>query len=523
MKKLNILMLCVVVLYVTGCSCDTWVKFWGGEPEFECASHWAWKGKEPIQESVLHPCATPSIAKTMRSYPAREVVSLEKMAPKEVWVNQPFDYRIKVTNLTDTPLQNVMVKDCVPENLVIKDTEPKAAKMEKGDIHWVLGNLGANASQMITVNALASGRGTISSCAEVFYDSPICARITVVEPKIQLSKTAPVEVLQCDRIPLRYVIANTGTGHACDITIKDKLPAGLMTASNQDELTFAVKALAPGTSQEFRAMVDATKTGKFASKAVAMSQGIGKVESNLTETTVHKPVLAVTESGPASNYIGRPLKYEIIVANKGDGIAKDTVLEAMIPEGVRFEAATKGGRFTHSSPGKVTWNIGSLKPDETRKVTMTLSFDSAGALRTRAVARAYCAETVSDSAQTLLSGISAILIEVVDVSDPIEIGQNEVYVITVTNQGSKTGTNIQVSCMLEEGMQYISSIGPTAGTITGKALNFAPLPSLEPKARSTWRVTVKAIGTGDMRFKVIMNSDQLKRPVEETEATMFYE
>jgi uncharacterized repeat protein (TIGR01451 family) len=114
------------------------------------------------------------------------------------------------------------------------------------------------------------------------------------------------------------------------------------------------------------------------------------------------------------------------------------------------------------------------------------------------------------------------LIEVVDVSDPIEIGQNEVYVITVTNQGSKAGTNIQVSCMLEEGMQYISSIGPTAGTITDNALNFAPLPSLEPKARSTWRVTVKAIGAGDMRFKVIMNSDQLERPVEETEATMFY-
>jgi uncharacterized repeat protein (TIGR01451 family) len=345
----------------------------------------------------------------------------------------------------------------------------------------------------------------------------------VVEPRIKLAKTAPAEVLQCDRIPLKYVITNTGTGYACDITIKDELPDGLMAPDKSNEITFLVEALSPGTSQEFRATVDATKTGKFASRAVAMSQSIGKAESNITETTVRKPILAVTESGPASNYLGRPLKYEIIVANKGDGIARDTVLEAMIPEGVRFEAATEGGRFTHSSPGKVTWNIGSLRPDETRKVTMTLSFNSAGALMTKAVARAYCAETVSDSAETLLSGISAILLEVVDVSDPIEVGQRETYVITATNQGSREGTNIIIACKLESGMEYVSSTGPTPGKVLGDEITFAPLNMLAPKAQASWRVSVKAIGVGDKRFKVVMNTDQLERPVEETEATMFYE
>ena len=35
-------------------------------------------------------------------------------------------------------------------------------------------------------------------------------------------------------------------------------------------------------------------------------------------------------------------------------------------------------------------------------------------------------------------------------------------------------------------------------------------------------VVVKAIKPGDVRFRVTMNSDQLTRDVEETEATKFY-
>ncbi len=43
------------------------------------------------------------------------------------------------------------------------------------------------------------------------------------------------------------------------------------------------------------------------------------------------------------------------------------------------------------------------------------------------------------------------------------------------------------------------------------------------KLPGEWRVTVKAASVGDVRFKTVMNSDQLgSRPVEETEATTFY-
>ena len=107
--------------------------------------------------------------------------------------------------------------------------------------------------------------------------------------------------------------------------------------------------------------------------------------------------------------------------------------------------------------------------------------------------------------------------------DPIELGEHETYVITTTNQGTTVGTNISVVCTLEDNVEYSSSSGPTTASVQGNTVTFMPLARLEAKASATWHVMVKAKKPGDVRFQVSINSDQLSRPVTETEATELYE
>jgi uncharacterized repeat protein (TIGR01451 family) len=268
-------------------------------------------------------------------------------------------------------------------------------------------------------------------------------------------------------------------------------------------------------------MVDASKPGKYSSVATATWQDT-KAESDMPATMVSQPVLAISESGPEKEYVGRSVTYEIVVSNRGDGIAKDTIVEAWLPENVQFESATESGQFTHMSPGKVTWNLGTLAPNESRKVSVTFMSEQTGSMGTKLVAKAYCAESVSSSAETIVAGIPGILLEVIDRMDPVEVGQNEIYTITVTNQGSAADTNIRVICELENGMEYVSSSGPTTGALSGNKIEFAPLSSLASKERASWQVTIRAASAGDMRFKTSLTSDQLTRSVEETEATNFY-
>ena len=107
--------------------------------------------------------------------------------------------------------------------------------------------------------------------------------------------------------------------------------------------------------------------------------------------------------------------------------------------------------------------------------------------------------------------------------DPIEVGAQSSYVITVTNQGSAVGTNIVIKCTLPAEMELVSTTGPTKETVRAKVVTFAPLKSLAPKAKATYRVIVKGVKTGDVRFRVSLTSDQMTSPASETESTHIYE
>ena len=124
--------------------------------------------------------------------------------------------------------------------------------------------------------------------------------------------------------------------------------------------------------------------------------------------------------------------------------------------------------------------------------------------------------------ETQVSGIPAILLEVVDLQDPVEVGGSVVYEIRVTNQGTAALTQVKLLCALAETQEFVSGEGVTPVSAEGGKVSLSPLARLEPKAEVAWRVTVKAVGQADARFRVDLTSDQFTRPVEEWEATSQY-
>jgi uncharacterized repeat protein (TIGR01451 family) len=253
---------------------------------------------------------------------------------------------------------------------------------------------------------------------------------------------------------------------------------------------------------------------------VAQSTTDLRAESFETTTVVSLPVLNISKTGPEKLYIGRPVTYEITVTNTSDVAARDVVVEDTIPEGMTSVKATAGAKLTTS---KLIWELGTLEPKTSESLRISYVPTKPGALVNDATASAYCTEPVTASVRTFVTGIPAVMLEVVDIEDPVRIGNRASYMISVTNQGSATSTNIRIACILEDNVQYVSSAGATAGSLVGDTVRFLPLGSLAPQDKAVWRVVVAAVRPGDVRFKVIMNSDELTRPVEEAEATHLYE
>lgn len=245
---------------------------------------------------------------------------------------------------------------------------------------------------------------------------------------------------------------------------------------------------------------------------------VGTIAVGAADTAKAAPAVELSKVCPNLRYLGRSADFEITITNRGNSAAYNVVVTDVIPAGLEFVRADNSGV---RESGKIVWRVGTMQAGESRTLKSTFLCNRIGKFKNRATVT-YCAEE-SQECEMEVKGIAAILLECVDDPDPIELGSNLTYTVTVTNQGSAVGTNIAVNCTLPPEQEYVSSNGPTQATANGKSVAFAPVPTLAPKAKAVFRVTVKGVGVGDTRFQVEMKSDQIETAVMETESTHIYE
>ncbi|MBA4039265.1 MAG: hypothetical protein C0468_02875 [Planctomyces sp.] len=439
--------------------------------------------------------------------------------PREVRAGQEFTYDIQVTNLTNNELQNVILNSESITNLTPIRSEPAFTRAPDGDTVWLLGNLPARSTRDIRVTSRAESVGDSSICLAVAYNNVLCANVLVVQPALALTKTAQAQLLLCDVLTLEYVVTNTGSGVAEGVRLRDTFPQGLVTTDDQQSIDVDVGDLAAGQSRTVRVTAKAARTGTFSSPAQASSAGGLTASAPATTTVVRQPVLAITAQCTENLFAGRTGTYAFTVRNTGDAPSENTVVEVSLPANMTVQGAVEGGTVAGST---IRYNVGTLTAGQERVVSASVKPGAIGSYRVEATAGGECANPVNTSCQTVVSGIPAILLEVIDTEDPIEVGAETTYVIEVTNQGSAPGTGIRILADLPGQQQFVSASGVTAGSASGARVTFAPLASLAPGAKAAWRITVKAANPGDVRFKIIMTSDQFTTPVEETEATNLY-
>ncbi|MEN0019345.1 MAG: hypothetical protein AAF747_00515 [Planctomycetota bacterium] len=445
-------------------------------------------------------------------------IAVHTVMPVEVQRNELFEYSYFVNNLNNGTLQNVILTVTETENLRIDAASP-AATRSGNTVFWNLGDLAGCDTVEVKVRASASDLGVASNCVEVAYNNVLCASTVVVEPALTLAKTATPRAMLCDPIVYTYTVCNTGTGVASNVVVTDTLPAGV-TVNGSNTITREFASLAAGQCQEFSVTADSANTGEFASVATATAAGGLQASSERPSTAVVQPVLTLTSDCRGQQFIGRPVTYDLTLRNGGNGESANTTVFATVPAGSTFSSATNGGTLQGN---RVVWNLGTVNPGADSNFSFTVSPAGSGSLTMNAEAVGVCADTVVTDCTTEVVGIPAILLECVDLTDPVELGTQTTYVISVTNQGSATDRNVRVVVELPTEQRFVSASGATAATADGQTITFAPLPSLAPGERREFRVTIEAVGAGDVRFAVTMTSDEFTRPIQETESTNQYE
>lgn len=229
--------------------------------------------------------------------------------------------------------------------------------------------------------------------------------------------------------------------------------------------------------------------------------------------------LSVDCAAPAEVITGRPLEICLNVRNDGNVPEPKATVTLPIPQGATVTRTTEGGT---ALDGNVKWEIADLAPAATKQVCATLATRQPGRWSFAPTASSATVKPVQSACESRIIGLAAILLEVVDLEDPIEVGKEVTYEIRVTNQGTAADAKVLIICTLPDSQGFVSGTGPTAVLAENKTVIMEPLPRLEAGATATWRVVVKALQAADARFKVELSSDQFQQAITEGESTRQY-
>jgi len=447
------------------------------------------------------------------------VLAVDKSAPAEVQAGRPFDYTIRVTNLTDGALEDVTIYDQLDQGFTMSNSSPRGMMEDGADgrAMFDLGRLNAGETKTITVTGSAEAPGTLESCASVSYTLPVCTTVLVVQPALAITKTAPATVTVCDPIPVRIVVTNAGTGEARNIRVRDSLPAGLLTTDGRNAIEIDGGTLAAGQSREFTVNLKADRAGSFANVANATADGDLEARSASTTTVVTQPELALESDCPEGILIGREATFRFTLTNSGDTVANGTTLTAGLPAGSTFSNATEGGA---NDGGRVTWNLGNLAAGASRSVNMTVRSGAAGTLATTATATATCAQQVTADCSVPVQGVPDIGTSVEDFNGVVLVGDNHTYTYLVKNQGQVNLTGIRLRATLTEGSEFVSSTAATPPRVAGRNLEFA-VGDLAPGQERTFTITIVGRTAGEQGIDSETSCNELKRTVRHDEQVTY--
>ncbi len=310
-------------------------------------------------------------------------------------------------------------------------------------------------------------------------------------PALTVEKIAPAEIQVGKEASFQVRIRNVGQVAAHDLIVLDRVPRGTRfvnavpqaSEAPDGQLMWQLGSLAPDAETTVTMLVLPTAEGEIGSVAQVLFQTHASARTIST-----RPELTVTHSGPQKVLIGESVVLDITVSNPGSGAATGVVLEENIPEGL-----------SHPAGRELEYEVGVLKPGESRRLQLTLKAAKAGVVENTIYLRGegnlvaqdtITMEVVAPSLQVSLSGPRLRYLE-----------REATYDVNVANPGTAIARDIELVTYLPKGMRFLSADHKGQYEPQNHAVYWS-LEELPPQQSGVAKLTLMPSETGQQRLNV---------------------
>ncbi len=345
----------------------------------------------------------------------------------------------------------------------------------------------AQATNQVTAGQLFINEAVITNATTLpgggRNEGPITgtAPITFTAPDLTIVKTGPLTATAGTTFVYTLTVSNVGgltSTTAANVTVSDALPgypanltfvsADPAPASGPNPLTWNLGAFAPGASQTIRITVTVPATSTFTplvNTAVVSTTTTEPITSNNTSTittvvTTNTDVLVYKEATPTPVNAGDILTYFIGITNLGPSAAQNVVLTDVLPLSVTLQTVTPA--TATQSGNQIGWNFGTLLPNETRRVTVTVLVNPA--LTTPIANTALITTTTPETTTTNNTSTVTTPVTIQTDLEVTKYGPTDVtagvpftYALVVTNTGPAQATSVSLTDTLPAGATFVSA------------------------------------------------------------------
>jgi hypothetical protein len=473
-------------------------------------------------ESTGQPIASIAPEQTVRAdadtSSTEPAIKMEWTGPSAVKVGVPVDYILTVRNIATIPIQKVIVQVRVPVGATVLGAEPKAEGAENVLV-WDLGNMFAKQERRLSLKLVSTQRGDLPCQAWVTFTGSSVMKMRVREPKLAVKVMAPERVIVGDPTNVIVNVSNPGDHATERVKVAANLGEGL-ECGRGNNLNFDLGTLAPGETRTLTMPCVTKAAGPQKCDAFAEADDGLKANDTLILNVI-QPRIDVALIGPKLRYLDHKAIYTVRVTNPSDAPASNVFVAHVIPTGFKFVQADNGGQLDDASRS-IKWFIGELGAGQVKEVKCELLASVPGEFSHKAMAYASRGMKAEQELKTAVEGLAAILMEVVDTEDPVEVGGDTAYEIKITNTGTKAESDVNLICTIPPQLKLKSIQAPVKYEMVGNDIVFQTLPRLSPRADVVFKINVTAVVKGDARFKASLTTGSLIEPVIKVEPTKVY-
>ena len=451
------------------------------------------------------------------------VLDVKTIGPRKIMVGRESTYEVVVRNPGQVAADEVTVTVDLPGWADVRASEPSAgavspdARVPTGKrLSWKVGRLEGRGQEKLSLRIVPRQSRPFDLAVKWDYASdPSQAMIEVQEPKLQMHLDGPKEVLFGEKQVYRLEMSNVGNGDAEGVEIS-LVPLG--TGDNQTA-SHRLGTLPAGGKKVIDVELTARQTGALTIKVDARSDG--GFEAHLAQQVlVRRAELKVDVEAPRMQFVGGEVGYKICVRNTGNAVAKNVKIAAALPPGMKYVAASKGGRLSQAG-SEVAWTLAALPPAGDENLAMTCVLEQSGLRRLQVASTADGELAASGEALTQVEAVADLRLEVVDPTGPVAVDAEAAYEIHVRNRGTKSAEEIDVVVYFSQGVEPTTAEGGAYKMAPGQVV-FDRIPSIAAGKTAALKVRAKAQSPGNHIFRTEVYCKPLGSRLVSEETTHFY-